>query len=163
MSESPYYPSLLATSVGGLQWGLSAAVIATVFVQLSVEYLLATGNYEPNRPIGPGPLPILAAFVVGLVAGSLWVGRKTVDEQQETRDTRRRVEFLLVATLALPVVFVPLSFALVVLDPIVPTLVRRSLGVAGPTLVGIGSLLLASILVYRQGFDWVTDWTEYGT
>jgi hypothetical protein len=162
MSESPYYPSLLATSVGGLQWGLSAAVVATVFVQLYVDYLLATGNYETNGPIGPGPLPILAALVVGLVAGSLWVGRRTTDERQETRDTRRRIEFLVVATLALPVVFVPLSFALAVLDPAIPTFVGRFLGVAGPTVVGIGSLVLASALVYRQGFDWVTDWTEYG-
>jgi ABC-type amino acid transport system permease subunit len=162
MSDSPYYPSLLATSVGGLQWGLSAAAIATVFVQLYVDYLLATGNYEPNGPIGPGPLPILVALVVGLVAGSLWVGRTTADERQETRDTRRRVEFLLVATLALPMVFVSFSFGLAILDPYVPTILQRFLGVAGPALVGIGSLLLASLLVYRQGFDFVTDWTASG-
>lgn len=162
MAESPYYPSLLATSVGGLQWGLSAAVVATVFVQLYVDYLLATGDYEPNGSVGPGPFPILVALGFGLVVGSLWVGRTTRDERQETRDTRRRIEFLLVATLALPVVFVPLSFGLALLSPWTPTVVSRFLGVAGPTLVGIGSLLFASVLVYRQGFDFVTAWTEYG-
>ena len=160
MSESPYYPSLLATCVGGLQWGISAAVVATVFVNLYVDYLLATGNYTPNEPIGPGPLPIVVALAVGAVGGGLWVTLRTESRTAETRDTRRRVEFLAVL-FGFPLVMLPVLFVWTFLP--IPSVVNEFGATVGPVVYGLGGLLFASVLVYRQGFDRLTDWRSYGS
>ena len=160
MPDSPYHPSLLATSVGGAQWGISAAVVAMVYVGLYVDYLLATGNYTPNGSVGPGPLPVYGALTVGAVVGGLWVTLRTESREAEARDTRRRVEFLAVF-FGFPLVLLPVWVVSTFL-PGIPGVMHGFVGTVGPAIYGMGGLLFALILVYWQGFDRLTDWRSYG-
>lgn len=163
MSESPYYSSLLAASVAGIQWGLSAAAIVLVWVSLYVDYVIVTGSYAPNGPIGPGPLPIVAALAAGAVAGALWTTLRTESPEAEARDTRRRVEFLALF-LVFQVLMVPVSTGWTVLQPLLPPLpstVSLLTSHLRPVIYWLGGLWFASVLVYRQGFDRLTDWRSY--
>jgi hypothetical protein len=163
MSESPYHSSLLAASVGGIQWGLSAAAVALVWVNLYVDYVIVTESYAPNGPVGPGPLPIVAALAGGALAGALWTTLRTEGPEAEIRDTRRRVEFLALF-LAFPVLLLLVSTGWTILQPVLPPLpstVSLLMSQLRPVIYWLGGLWFASMLVYRQGFDRLTDWRSY--
>jgi hypothetical protein len=156
MPESRYEPDLLTTAIGGIQWAFVAMLIYSAFAGLYIEYVLATRTFEQGvTSIGPGRLPFYLCIAGGVVAGSLWVHRRTESRAQAVRETRRRVEFLVVLHLLPLLIFV---WVFLPTAPIENTLAYRF---AAPGLSPLLAIMLASYLVYWRGVDWVTNWRDY--
>lgn len=85
---------------------------------------------------------------------------RTESRDAEARDTRRRVKFLAVL-LGFPLVMLPALLVWTLLSA--PLAVNEFVATLGPVVYGLGGLLFASVLVYRQGFDRLTNLRSYGS
>ncbi len=134
-----YQPTLGARFIGGLQGGVTAALIlGTLFSLYSILIFSNTENWIPYAT------EIHSAIIVGaFVIGWKWVANYTTNEKQENNGKRQRIDYLLLI-IGWPVVFFLLHEIQSYMD-----ICHIYNGVSTlDALFGLGSVLFATSVVY---------------
>lgn len=134
-----YQPTLGARFIGGLQGGVTAALIlGTLFSLYSMLVFSNTENWIPYAT------EIYSAIIVGaFVIGWKWVANYTKNEKQENNEKRQRIDYLLLI-IGWPVIFLLLYKIQSYMNI---DLIYKGISILD-ALFGLGSVLFATSVVY---------------